>query len=176
MPIFTRSTNRLVRYEAHQLKPPLRAFQRWKSWAQARAPECSLVQPDPVTLFTFLEYVAEGGPTAARSLWNQLMFLKTKVGLNFPLEDMKEFVTGTAQKRDTASHCPRTRGHHRPPFVTSQGRGSRPRRGPDGVATAACLPQVEAFAAQFLHPQGPGSVVWHLSAGQAAGSEYLPSL
>ena len=86
--------NRLIRYEAHQLKPPLRAFQRWKSWAQARAPECSLVQPDPVTLFTFLEYVAEGGPTAARSLWNQLMFLKTKVGLNFPLEDMKEFVTG----------------------------------------------------------------------------------
>ena len=26
------------------------------------------------------------------------MFLKIKVGLNFPLEDMKEFVTGTAQR------------------------------------------------------------------------------
>ena len=73
-------------FQPDQLKAPLRAWQRWDSWRLAKAPEISAFEPDPLTMFTFFEHVAEG-PTAARSVWHQLCMLRDRLGLNLSLQD-----------------------------------------------------------------------------------------
>ena len=43
-------------------------------------------------IFAFLDHVAQGGPTAARTVWNQLLFLRKRLGIGIPLKDAKEYV------------------------------------------------------------------------------------
>ncbi|CAE7221219.1 unnamed protein product [Symbiodinium sp. CCMP2592] len=54
-------------------------------------------RPDAISFFHFIEHVAGGGPTAARSVWHQLQFLRDRLGLDLPLADLKEFVMGKAR-------------------------------------------------------------------------------
>ena len=90
--------SKFEKFQPDQLKASLRAWHRWDSWRLARAPEISSFQPDPLTMFSFLEHVAEGGPTAARSVWHQLSMPRDRLGLNLPLHDCKEYVMGKVQR------------------------------------------------------------------------------
>ncbi|OLP77008.1 hypothetical protein AK812_SmicGene42982 [Symbiodinium microadriaticum] len=87
--------SRLLKYDEPQLRPAVRAWQRWSSWATNSGAAVS--SPDTMSVFNFLSHVAEGGPTAARTVWNQLLFLRKRLGVNLPLEDSKDFVFGRVQ-------------------------------------------------------------------------------
>ena len=53
---------KLEKFTDEQLKPPLRAWNRWNEWRLANYPAVSAFCPDAVTFFGFIEHVAGGGP------------------------------------------------------------------------------------------------------------------
>ena len=89
--------SKFERFDEDQLKAPLRVWKRWECWRAVEAPSCSPTKPDEVTLFRFMQHVARVGPTAARSVWHQLQFLKDRLGIDLPLSDCKDFVFGQAR-------------------------------------------------------------------------------
>ena len=89
--------SKFEKFSDDQLKAPLRAWDRWEAWQAATCPQANLFRPDAISLFQFIEQVAGGGPTAARSVWHQLQFLRDRLGLNLPLADLKEFGMGKAR-------------------------------------------------------------------------------
>ena len=89
--------SKFEKFSDEQLKPPLRAWARWEAWRANSCPSVPACRPDAISFFHFIEHVAGGGPTAARSVWHQLQFLRDRLGLDLPLDDTKEYVMGKAR-------------------------------------------------------------------------------
>ena len=157
--------SKFEKFQPDQLKAPLRAWHRWESWKTAKAPEISSFQPDALTKFTFVEHVAEGGPTAARSVRHQLSMVRDRLGLNFPLQDCKEYVMGKVQRNVAVpaggSACVRDR----PSYAAAAGRRGWTRVAPVHLFGLAVVRALEASAAILLSSQRWNPASWLLHAG-----------
>ena len=91
--------SKFEKFSDEQLKPPLRAWARWEDWRSRNCPGVAAFHPDAISFFRFIEHVSCGGPTAARSVWHHLYFLRQRLGLDLPLEDTKEYVMGKARTK-----------------------------------------------------------------------------
>ena len=91
--------SKFEKFSDEQLKPPLRAWARWEDWRSRNCPGVAACHPDAISFFHFIEHVACGGPTAARSVWHHLHFLRQRLGLDLPLDDTREYVMGKARTK-----------------------------------------------------------------------------
>ena len=145
--------SKFEKFQPDQLKAPLRAWQRWDSWRLSKAPEISAFEPDFVTMFTFFEHVAAGGPTAARSVWHQLCMLRDRLGLNFPLQDCKEYVMGKVQRNVVVpARCGAALVCDGSPRAAAAGRRGWTRVAPVHLLGPVAMRAMETLAAFLLHP------------------------
>eukprot|EP00435_Cladocopium_sp_Y103_P060613 s808_g22.t1 len=59
------------------------AYRRWKRFAVAKG--YPMKQPSALQLAEFFQTVSRGGPTAASSAWQSLLWYKTNMGVDFPM-------------------------------------------------------------------------------------------
>ena len=76
---------------------PLRALRRWLQWRSRAAPRSPFWKPSEVVLGQFLREVSTGGPTAAKTVWNQLRWLEVDIGLPLPLDTVRAEAVQSAQ-------------------------------------------------------------------------------
>ena len=66
----------------------VKAWRSWEEWMRSRKGEQQLFDPDPVDVAQFLDFEAARGPTLGRARLQSLRWLRVRIGINFPVEDV----------------------------------------------------------------------------------------
>ena len=83
-----RSGQRLTRAT---ISKHVKAWTSWEAWVRSQKGEAQrlkMFSPDPIDVAQFLDYEAARGPTLGRARLQSLRWLRLRIGLNFPVEDV----------------------------------------------------------------------------------------
>ena len=79
---------RMQLFEKKSLASRLSCLRRWAAFLQAEHfASAAILLPPPNAVYAFLRHVDKGGPTAAASVFQKLLWWNRHVGIPFPLDD-----------------------------------------------------------------------------------------